>query len=157
MSRYRAKQIRYYDDREDIFIIQKKVLGLFWVDYETKFCEYYTNIHSAYLRQSNTNVILNHEFDVMNVLDWLESNKNHSIFICSDNNKNKGKVVYGISIKDNCDYTWNASIDLSEAKEIEEKHQYNIKHIIIWKYNKKTGESESKFLIKDGKRIFNQC
>ena len=156
MNRYRAKQISYYDERDDEFIIQKRFCGIFWIDYETRNCNYYTNLNSAYLMESYTPVILNNTDDVMNVLKWLESDKNHNIFICSDK-KYKDKVIYGISLMDKCYCTWNAALSLNDAEKVEKKlnlknPKHNISHIIIWKHDKKTNRC-IKSLIKNNKKI----
>lgn len=156
MNKYRAKEIRHYNGVGDKFIIQKRVLGIFWVDCESNLGEYYSESKRIIISDSSTDLILNSVHVVRNVLEWLESNKNHMIFI----EKDTKEVIFGISLMPDTWFTWDSSNNLAEAKKIEkkiieEKQKNKIKTIITYKYNKNYDELDFKFVKMDGKRKFN--
>lgn len=154
MNKYRAKEIRHYNGVGDKFIIQKRILGIFWVDCEANLGEYYHELKRTITSYSSTDLILNSVHVVKDVLEWLESDKNHMIFI----EKNTKEVIFGISLMNDGWFTWNSSNNLAEAKKIEkkineEKHKNKIKTIITYKYNKNSDELDFKFVKRDGKKF----
>lgn len=158
MNKYRAKEIRHYDGIGDKFIIQKRILGIFWVNCdEVNTGSYYPKRYEMVLDHAETELTLKHEYEVRNVLEWLESSDKHMVFI----DKYTDKIIYGITLENGCYYTWKASDDLKiafkiEKQILEEKQKNRIKHILIYKYNKKVDSLKWKFVKKDGKRQINQ-